>query len=36
MVFDTSELRDIVVKAHKAEDGQKQNLQRLHAYLSSL
>ncbi|MGQ3013375.1 MAG: SRPBCC family protein [Flavobacteriales bacterium] len=36
MVFDTPEQRDIIVKAHKAEEGQKQNLQRLQAYLSGL
>ena len=36
MVFDSPEMRDIVVKAHKAEEGQKQNLERLQAYLSGL
>ncbi len=36
MVFDTPELRDIILKAHKAEEGQKQNLQRLQTYLSGL
>lgn len=36
MVFDTPEQRDIIVKAHKADEGQKQNLERLQAYLSGL
>lgn len=36
MVFDTPELRDIILKAHKAKEGQKQNLQRLQTYLSGL
>jgi uncharacterized protein YndB with AHSA1/START domain len=36
MEFDTAELRDIVVKAHKADQGMKQNLERLGEYLSSL
>ncbi|MGC3944370.1 MAG: SRPBCC family protein [Chryseolinea sp.] len=33
MVFDTAELREIVVKAHGAEEGQKQNADRLGEYL---
>jgi len=36
MEFDTAELRDVVVKAHKADQGMKQNLERLGEYLSSL
>jgi len=36
MVFETAELRDIVVKAHKADDGMKQNVERLENYLSKL
>jgi len=36
MEFDTAELRDIVIKAHKADQGMKQNLERLGAYLSAL
>lgn len=33
-LFDTSEMRDIVVKAHNAEEGQKQNVEKLEQYLS--
>jgi uncharacterized protein YndB with AHSA1/START domain len=33
--FDTEEMRDIVIKAHKADEGQKQNLDKLEKYLSS-
>ena len=32
--FDTVEMRDIVVKAHKADEGQKQNLDKLEHYIS--
>ena len=32
-VFDTVEMHDIVVKAHKADEGLKQNVERLEAYL---
>lgn len=35
LVFDTAEMRDIVVKAHKADEGQKQNLDRLEKYLGN-
>jgi uncharacterized protein YndB with AHSA1/START domain len=31
--FDTADMRDIVVKAHKADEGQKQNLDKLEQYL---
>lgn len=36
MIFDTDEMKDIVVKAHKADEGQKQNVERLAKYLSGL
>ena len=36
MEFDTAELREIVIKAHKADQGMKQNLERLGAYLSTI
>lgn len=36
LVFDTVEMRDIILKAHKAGDGQKQNLEKLEKYLSIL
>src|SRR6478735_9009341 len=36
VLFETAELRDIVVKAHKADDGMKQNVERLENYLSKL
>ena len=35
MLFDTAEMRDTIVKAHKAEEGQKQNFDKLENYLSS-
>jgi uncharacterized protein YndB with AHSA1/START domain len=35
-LFDTAEMHEIIVKAHKADEGQKQNLDRLEAYLSKL
>lgn len=35
MLFDTEEMREIVVKAHKADEGLKQNLDKLEAYLRS-
>jgi uncharacterized protein YndB with AHSA1/START domain len=34
MTFDSAEARDIVVKMHQADDGLRQNLQRLGDYLS--
>jgi hypothetical protein len=34
--FDTAEMRDIVIKAHKADEGQKQNFEKLGSYLSKL
>lgn len=36
MLFDTAEMRDIVIKAHKADDGLKQNLDKLQRYLSEI
>jgi hypothetical protein len=30
------EMREIIVKAHKADEGQKQNFERLEKYLSKL
>lgn len=36
LLFDTPEMREIVVKAHKADEGQKQNIERLAKYLSLL
>jgi uncharacterized protein YndB with AHSA1/START domain len=34
MVFDSAEMRDTIVKAHKADEGLKQNVERLKKYLS--
>lgn len=34
--FDTMEMHDIVVKAHKADEGQKQSIERLEKYLLTL
>ena len=36
MLFDTVEMFDIIVKAHKAGEGQKQNIEKLEKYLSKL
>jgi uncharacterized protein YndB with AHSA1/START domain len=36
LLFDTTEMRDIIVKAHKADEGQKQNLEKLEKYLLTL
>ncbi|MBL7932330.1 MAG: SRPBCC domain-containing protein [Bacteroidia bacterium] len=33
LLFDTEEMKDIVVKAHKADEGQKQNFDRLEKYI---
>lgn len=33
MKFDTAEMHDIIVKAHKADEGQKQNIEKLEQYL---
>lgn len=36
VLFDTVEMRDIVVNAHKADEGQRQNVQRLERYLDKV
>lgn len=36
MLFDAAEMRDTVVKVHGAEEGQKQNVVKLNAYLTKL
>jgi uncharacterized protein YndB with AHSA1/START domain len=33
MLFDTPEMRETIVKVHKAEEGQKENMERLGEYL---
>ena len=33
MLFNTIELRDTIVKVHKADEGQKQNIEKLEKYL---
>ncbi|MDB5258676.1 MAG: hypothetical protein JWM14_3371 [Chitinophagaceae bacterium] len=36
MLFDTVEMHDTIVKAHKADEGLKQNFEKLEKYLSNL
>lgn len=36
MLFDTAEMRDIVVKAHKADEGLRQNIEKLEKYLPTV
>jgi len=36
LLFDTAEMRETIVKAHKADEGQKQNIERLEKYLSKM
>ena len=36
LLFDTVEMREVVIKAQKADEGQKQNMERLEKYLSKL
>lgn len=36
LLFDTVEMYEIIVKAHKADEGQKQNIEKLERYLSKL
>ena len=36
MLFDTAEMRETIIKVHKADEGQKQNVERLEKYLSKL
>lgn len=33
LLFDTMEIRETIIKAHKADEGQKQNIERLEKYL---
>ena len=35
MLFDTADMREIVIKAHKADEGLKQNVEKLEKYLSN-
>lgn len=36
LLFDTAEMRETIIKVHKADEGQKQNMERLEKYLSKL
>lgn len=36
LLFDTAEMHDIIVKTHKADKGQQENLDKLEAYLKKL
>lgn len=36
MLFDTAEMREIIIKAHKGDEGQRQNIEKLERYLSQL
>lgn len=36
LLFDTEEMYETIVKAHKADEGQKQNIEKLEKYLSRL
>ena len=36
LLFDTAEMRETIIKVHKADEGQKQNLEKLEKYLSEL
>lgn len=36
MLFDTAEMRETIVKVHKADEGQRQNIERLNKYLFEL
>ena len=36
LLFDTEEMRETIVKVHKADEGQKQNIEKLEKYLSKL
>jgi uncharacterized protein YndB with AHSA1/START domain len=35
-LFDTADMREILVKTHKADDGQRENLEKLETYLTTL
>ena len=36
LLFDTAEMREIITRVHKADEGQQQNIERLERYLSGL
>lgn len=36
MLFDTADMRDLIVKVHKADEGQRQNIARLEEYVARL
>jgi len=36
MLFDTAEMRETIIKAHKADEGQKQNMEKLEKYISKM
>lgn len=36
LLFDTAEMHDILVKAHNADEGQKQNMEKLEKYIDNL
>lgn len=36
LLFDSPEMYDVIVKAHKADEGQKQNLEKLEKYLAEM
>jgi uncharacterized protein YndB with AHSA1/START domain len=36
MLFETEEIRETIIRAHKADEGQKENIERLATYLSGL
>jgi uncharacterized protein YndB with AHSA1/START domain len=36
LLFDTAEMRETIIRAHKADEGQKQNLEKLERYLADL
>ncbi|WP_091380948.1 SRPBCC family protein [Mucilaginibacter mallensis] len=36
MLFDTAEMRETIIRVHKADDGQKQNIEKLEKYLDQV
>ena len=36
LLFDSAEMRETIIKKHKADEGQKQNLEKLERYLADL
>jgi uncharacterized protein YndB with AHSA1/START domain len=36
LLFDTVEMRETIIRAHKADEGQKQNVEKLNLYLKGL